>query len=69
CILVGLLEPFGLVILALKVLPNITPILGTVTVSTFMFFSDIGIAIKGILKSKDQKYNIFLYIGGILLLA
>ncbi|XP_055863773.1 uncharacterized protein LOC106072126 isoform X3 [Biomphalaria glabrata] len=46
CVLVGILEPFGLVILALKVLPNMTPTLGAFTMSSFIAFSVVGTTIE-----------------------
>ena len=46
CILVGVLEPFGLLLLALKVLPAFSPVVGAQIMSTFVTFTAFWMTFK-----------------------
>ncbi|KAH9513510.1 Chitin synthase, class 2 [Bulinus truncatus] len=67
CVLVGILEPFGLVLLALKVLPNMSPALGAFTMSSFIVFSVIGETIESFRHNSNLIWRLFNVVSIILL--
>ena len=55
CVVVGVLEPLGLVLLALKVLPQYTPVLGSQVMATCVTFTVFGLTNKVIKDPRSQQ--------------
>ncbi|CAL1530473.1 unnamed protein product, partial [Lymnaea stagnalis] len=69
CLVCGVLEPLGLVLLGLKVLPKLSPALGALTISSFFFVSVLGGTIESFVHGLRIKWRIANIVGSSLVLG